>query len=214
MLKPTMMAAVPVVLERLSKTVYEKLSETSWLKQLLFKLAYQQKLSELRQGRPTRLLDRVLFDKISSAVVGGHMRLMVCGGALLSKEVHEFTQVCLSPVMQAYGLTETTSSCASQLPNHTDTETVGSVIPCSQIRLVDWDEAGYRHTDTPNPRGEIYIRGDNVAMGYYNLPDVTNENFRTIDGVTYFASGDIGEILPNGMSYNFKNISKNYSQLR
>ena len=100
--------------------------------------------------------------------------------------------------MQAYGLTETTSSAMSQLPNQTDTNTVGSVIPCSEIRLVDWTEAGYRNTDKPNPRGEIYIGGNNVALGYYKQPELTEAEFKTINGVRYFASGDIGEMFPNG----------------
>lgn len=100
--------------------------------------------------------------------------------------------------MQAYGLTETTSSATSQLPNHTDCNTVGSVIPSCELRLVDWAEAGYRCTDKPNPRGEIYIGGNNVTMGYYNMPAETAESFKVIDGVRYFATGDVGEVLPNG----------------
>ncbi len=86
-LKPTIMAAVPIVLERLNKTVYEKLSTTSWLKQTLFKCAYNQKLEQFRAGRSTRLLDRLLFKRISGAVLGGRCRLIIAGGAILSKEV-------------------------------------------------------------------------------------------------------------------------------
>ena len=92
-LKPTLMAAVPVVLERLSKTVNEKLASTNLFKQLLFKLAYEQKLAFFRAGRSSRCLDRILFKRISRAVVGGKLRLMLCGGALLNKEVQEFAQV-------------------------------------------------------------------------------------------------------------------------
>ena len=196
-LKPTIMAAVPVVLERLSKTVLEKLSKTSWFTQLLFKMFYDYKLVAYKAGRSTRLLDRILFKRISRAVVGGKVRLMLCGGAILSKEVHEFIQVCLCPVMQAYGLTETCASGTTQLPNQTETGSVGSVVPSCEIKLVDWLEGGYRNTDTPNPRGEIYIGGDNVAMGYWNMPDKTDEDFKTIDGIRYFATGDIGE-MANG----------------
>lgn len=162
------MAAVPIVLERLSKTVYEKLSATNWFKQMLFKLAYQQKLEAFRAGRSSRLLDRILFKSISRAVLGGKCRLMVSGGAILSKEVHEFVQVCLCPVMQAYGLTETCGAATTQLPNQTETEKVGSVVPCCEIKLVDWPEGGYRSTDKPNPRGEIYIGGDNITQGNKN----------------------------------------------
>lgn len=197
-LKPTVMAAVPVVLERLSKTVIEKISKTSWFTQLLFKQFYDYKLSAYRAGRSTRLLDRILFKRISRAVVGGKLRLMLCGGAILSKEVMEFIQVCLCPVMQAYGLTETCASGTTQLPNQTANGVVGSVVPSCEIRLVDWEEGGYRNTDTPNPRGEIYIGGENIAMGYWNMPEKTAEDFKTINGVNYFATGDIGEFAEGG----------------
>ena len=141
-LKPTMMASVPIILERLSKAVYEKMSSTNWFKQTLFKRAYIQKLRRFRRGSSTRLLDRILFKRISSAILGGKTRLILSGGALLSKEVHEFTQVCLCPTIQAYGLTETCAAATTQLPNQTDNETVGSIASCCEIRLVDWEEAG------------------------------------------------------------------------
>ena len=73
--------------------------------------------------------------------------------------------------------------------------TAGSVVTCSEIRLVDWIEGGFRTTDTPNSRGEIYIGGNNVTLGYYNMPDKTAEDYRLIDGVRYFATGDIGEMV-------------------
>lgn len=197
-LKPRIMAAVPIVLERLSKTVYEKLSQTSWFTQTLFKMAYKQKLEYFRAKRSTRLLDRVLFKRISRAVLGGKCRLMLSGGAILSKEVHEFAQVIFCPTIQAYGLTETCGAATTQLPNQTDNEVVGSLAPCGELRLVDWAEAGYRNTDKPNPRGEIYLGGEHITMGYYNMPDKTAEDYKVINGIRYFATGDIGEMLPNG----------------
>ena len=197
-LKPTIMIAVPIILERLSKTVYEKLSTTSVFKQTLFKKAYEQKLRRFRRGSSTRLLDRILFKRISSAVLGGKVRVVIAGSALLSKEVHEFVQVCLGPLVQAYGLTETCGAGTTQLPNQTDTETVGSVVPCCEVRLADWAEAGYRTTDKPNARGEIYIGGECVTLGYYNMPEQTAKDYSYINGVRYFATGDIGEMLPSG----------------
>lgn len=72
-------------------------------------------------------------------------------------------------------------------------------MPCCEIKLVDWPEGGYRITDKPNSRGEIYIGGENIALGYYDLPDKTKEDFfYSKDGIRYFATGDIGEMLPNG----------------
>lgn len=197
-LKPTFMASVPVILERLSKVVNEKLSQTNWFKQTLFKEAYEYKLKAFRQGRKSYLLNRLLFKRISRAVLGGRIRYLISGASLLSEEVQEFISVCLVPVRQAYALTETCAGGTAQYHFETQTNVVGSVIGCCEIRLVDWDEAGYRCTDTPNPRGEIHIGGDSVTLGYYKMPEKTAEDFYYHNGVRYFATGDIGEILPNG----------------
>jgi long-chain acyl-CoA synthetase len=192
------MAAVPVILERLVKAVNEKMSTTSWFKQELFKAAYAYKLTAFRAGRKSYILDRLIFKRINRAVLGGKVKYMISGASLLSTEVQEFVQVCLSGVRQAYALTETSAGGTAQHPFETDTGIVGSPIPCCEIRLVNWDEGGYRCTDKPNPRGEIHIGGDTVALGYYKLPDMTKESFYYHNGVRYFATGDIGEMLPNG----------------
>lgn len=63
-----------------------------------------------------------------------------------------------------------------------------------EIRLRDWDEEQYRNTDKPNPRGEILIGGKSVANGYFDKTSSENENFIQMDGTTYFATADIGEI--------------------
>ena len=185
-LKPTLMSAVPTVLERLTKAVNEQVSKGNWISQLIFNLAYNQKLQSFKVKRQTRLLDYILFDRISASVAGGSLKLFLCGGALLSKEVHEFVQACLCPLMQAYGLTESCAAVTSQLPNQTEVGVVGSVVPCCEVRLVDWLEGNYRNTDKPYPRGEIYVGGDNIALGYYEMPEKTEEDFKEIDGFRYF----------------------------
>jgi long-chain acyl-CoA synthetase len=136
------MCAVPIILERLSKAVNEKLSKSKWFTQTLFKKAFETKLRRIRRGASTRLLDRLIFKKISSAVLGGRVKMILSGGAILSKEVHEFAQVVLAPTFQAYGLTETTSNATSMFKNQTGNLIVGSVLPACELRLVDWAEAG------------------------------------------------------------------------
>ena len=74
-----------------------------------------------------------------------------------------YYQVCVSPVMQAYGLTETTSSATSQLSNQPDCNTVGSVIPGCEMRLVIWPEAAYRCTEKSNPRGDNFSKSSIVS---------------------------------------------------
>lgn len=75
---------------------------------------------------------------------------------------------------------------------------VGAPTTVCDIRLENWEEAGYRVTDHPHPRGEIVIGGDIVSAGYYKLPDKTKEDFFQEDGRQWFRTGDIGEFHPDG----------------
>ena len=64
---------------------------------------------------------------------------------------------------------------------------------------MNWEEGNYRVTDKPHPRGEIYIGGPNVAAGYYNNPDKTQEEFFTDEeGRRWFKTGDIGRFEEDG----------------
>jgi len=76
---------------------------------------------------------------------------------------------------------------------------IGIPLDGIMVKFVDWHEGGYYSTDKPNPRGEIVIGGDIVAMGYYKLPEQTEEAFKVDkDGVRWFYTGDIGEVYPDG----------------
>lgn len=188
---------VPIMLERIKKTVEDKLSKQSTLLRTLFAASYKQKLRNFRAGRSCAILDRIVFAKMREAL-GGHVELIIIGGSILNKDVHEFAQVCFGTVAQAYGLTETCCATTGQLLNDTETGHVGALVECCELRLVDWPEGNYRVADKPNPRGEILVGGDTITMGYYNMPDKTQEDYRVIDGCRYFATGDIGEMTPRG----------------
>lgn len=70
---------------------------------------------------------------------------------------------------------------------------------CCQVKLVDEREMGYTHLDQPKPRGQIYIGGPNVSVGYFGQEQLTAESYFTdADGVRYFATGDIGQWESNG----------------
>jgi len=85
-LNPTLMHAVPAVLERLKKAIEAKVNAGSWVKKALFQVAYEQKLAALRENSSTPLLDHIIFDKVSKAVVGNRLRSIVSAGALLNSE--------------------------------------------------------------------------------------------------------------------------------
>lgn len=197
-LNPSIMHAVPAVLERLQKAVKAKVGSGSKVKQALFAMAYSQKLKAIKKNRTTPILDKILFSKVSQAVVGKNLRFIVAGGALLNADVQEFVQVCFCRVQQAFGLTETCAGGCTQVAMDYKTNTAGSVIPGVSIRLIDWDEGGYRSTDTPHPRGELYIGGDSITLGYYKNKELTEKDYHVINGVRYFATGDIGEMMSDG----------------
>jgi len=165
----------------------------------MFKFFYDYKRKWYARGFDTPLVNRIIFKKIRQ-LVGGKVRLMACGGAPLAPETQEFVRTCLCcPLLQGYGLTETAACTSVQLPQDMTTGRVGAPLACCDIRLVSWDEGGYRYTDKPNPRGEILVGGENVSIGYFKLPDQTEKEFFEADGRRWFRTGDIGEAYPDGV---------------
>ncbi len=76
---------------------------------------------------------------------------------------------------------------------------VGAPLQGVKVKLIDWDEGGYHPSDKPNPRGEIVIGGNSVAMGYYKLEEKTAQAFKVDErGVQWFYTEDIGEMFPDG----------------
>eukprot|EP00007_Cunea_sp_BSH-02190019_P005185 CAMPEP_0174242634 /NCGR_PEP_ID=MMETSP0417-20130205/28580_1 /TAXON_ID=242541 /ORGANISM="Mayorella sp, Strain BSH-02190019" /LENGTH=691 /DNA_ID=CAMNT_0015322053 /DNA_START=204 /DNA_END=2279 /DNA_ORIENTATION=- len=192
-LAPTIFAAVPTVYDKVRSAVLAKIAKSSKLLRWLFTTAYRNKLTKIRAGHTTPLLDMLLFNKFKSQL-GGRVRFMVSGGAPISPKCHEFLRVCFSvPVLQGYGLTETCGGGALMEMNDVSTGRCGPPVTCTEIKLVDVPDMKYLHTNDP-PRGEIWIRGPNLTQGYFNNPEKTEEAF--VDG--WFRTGDIGEWTPDG----------------
>ncbi|XP_065172166.1 LOW QUALITY PROTEIN: long-chain-fatty-acid--CoA ligase 4-like [Atheta coriaria] len=196
---PTVMTGVPLILDRISKNIQEKVSKGSSFAKVLFKFAYEYKQQWKRRGYTTPLIDKIVFSKVTS-LLGGRMRLILSGGAPLSPDTHEQIQLCLClKVIQGYGLTESTS-CAT-IMDHDDMVfgRVGHATTACDIRLVNWEEGNYRVTDKPYPRGEVLIGGENISCGYYKLPEKSKEDFVEEDGKRWFKTGDIAEVHADGV---------------
>lgn len=198
-LKPTLMAAVPEIMDRIYKNVMHRVSTMSSFQRTLFALAYNYKLEQISKGYSTPLCDRFVFRKVRS-LLGGNTRLLLSGGAPLSAATQRFMNVCLCcPVGQGYGLTETCGAGTISEVWDYSTGRVGAPLVCCEIKLKDWAEGGYRNTDKPYPRGEILIGGQNVTMGYYKNEAKTSEDFVVDEnGQRWFCTGDIGEFHPDG----------------
>ncbi|KAG5883972.1 hypothetical protein JTB14_007501 [Gonioctena quinquepunctata] len=197
-LKPTFMTSVPLILDRISKNIQEKVGKSSGVKRVLFDFGYNYKRKWTQRGFSTPLVDWIIFGAVKK-IMGGKLRLIAAGGAPLTADTHKLVKTCLcTHILTGYGLTET-SSCATN--TETFDLTFGSVGPpktISYIRLIDWEEGQYSVSDKPRPRGEIIVGGENVSPGYFKQPEKTKEDFFEENGMTWFRTGDIGEIHKNG----------------
>lgn len=197
-LRPTLMAAVPEIMDRIFKNVMCKVQEMNYVQRTLFKLGYNYKLEQITRGYDTPLCNMLLFNKVK-ALLGGNVRMMLCGGAPLSPATQRFMNICFCcPVGQGYGLTETCGAGTITEVADYSTGRVGAPLICCEIKLRDWLEGGYTNKDKPNPRGEIVIGGPNVTMGYFNSEEVSEDFFVDENGQRWFCTGDIGEINPDG----------------
>ncbi|XP_026314422.1 long-chain-fatty-acid--CoA ligase 4 [Hyposmocoma kahamanoa] len=197
-LRPTCITTVPLIMDRISKGITDKVSRSGAFANAFFKWAYTYKQTWMRRGYDTPILNRIMFTKIT-ALLGGRLRLMIAGGAPLSPDTHTQIRVCLCcDVVAGYGLTETTSSATVMDPHDRSTGRVGAPCTGTDIKLVNWEEGNYRVSNKPFPQGEIVIGGDNVAEGYYRNPEKTREEFVDMEGRRWFRSGDIGELHHDG----------------
>eukprot|EP00093_Oithona_nana_P001045 01045.XXX_2991_4_1 [CDS] Oithona nana genome sequencing. len=197
LLKPTVMCAVPLILDRLYKNITDNLEKKGPLFKEIFDNFYQYKLYWLKYGMETPLLDILLFKKIKG-LLGGKMKWIMVGGAPLSQATHDFIRVCLGAfITQGYGLTE--STCTGTLMENGDlsTGTVGKPMTGLHVKLIDWKEGNYNVTDRPNPRGEIVLGGNTICQGYFKMAQKTKEDFFMQDGIWWFKTGDIGELDHN-----------------
>ncbi|XP_072361828.1 long-chain-fatty-acid--CoA ligase 4 isoform X1 [Scyliorhinus torazame] len=197
-LRPTLMAAVPEIMDRIYKNVMSKVQEMNYVQRTLFKLGYDYKLEQIKRGYDAPLCNMLLFKKVKS-LLGGNVRLMLSGGAPLSPQTQRFMNVCFCcPVGQGYGLTETCGAGSITEVLDYSTGRVGAPLICCEIKLRDWEEGGYTTHDQPHPRGEILIGGPNVAMGYFKINKSSHDFFEDNNGQRWFCTGDVGEFHPDG----------------
>lgn len=198
LLKPTFLASVPLVLDRIRKGIVQKIESKGPFLAGLFNFIVDYKKFWSRKGFTTPIINFVICRKVNQ-MLGGRVKMIACGGAPLSPETHEFIQAILNvKIVQGYGLTETTASATLMDMHDLDACVAGAPLKDVFIRLVDWEEGNYRVTDKPLPRGEVVIGGDCITAGYYKNSDQTSECYRQENGKRWFYTGDIGEMQANG----------------
>ncbi|CAJ2674459.1 long chain acyl-CoA synthetase 9, chloroplastic-like isoform X2 [Trifolium pratense] len=204
-LMPTLLAAVPAILDRVRDGVFKKVNAAGGLSKKLFYLAYERRLQAINGswfgawGLEKALWNFLVFSKVR-AILGGRIRFILSGGAPLSGDTQQFINICLgAPIGQGYGLTETCAGGTFSDFDDTSVGRVGPPLPCSFVKLIDWSEGGYLTNDSPMPRGEIVIGGPNVTLGYFKNEEKTNESYKVDEkGMRWFYTGDIGRFHTDG----------------
>ncbi|KAG9448579.1 hypothetical protein H6P81_008544 [Aristolochia fimbriata] len=204
-LKPTLMASVPAILDRIRDGVRKKVEEKGGLAKTLFNVGYKRRLAAVEGswlgawGLEKIFWDFLVFRKIR-AFLGGNIRFMLCGGAPLSSDTQRFINICMgAPIGQGYGLTETCAGGAFSEADDLAVGRVGPPLPCCYVKLVSWEEGGYLTSDKPMPRGEVVIGGFSVTRGYFKNEAKTNEVYKVDErGVRWFYTGDIGQFHHDG----------------
>ena len=188
----TVILGVPRVWEMLDKAIMTKINESS-LARFMFKMASKINSMSIR---------KMLFSKVHKQF-GGHVRLMVSGGAKIDKNILEDFRTMGFRAIQGYGMTETAPIITFNVPGRERSDSAGEVIKDVEVKIAD--------------DGEILVKGKNVMKGYYNNEQATKEAF---DKDGWFRTGDLGRfegkyliiigrkkemiVLPNG-----KNIDPN-----
>ncbi|KAK6099727.1 long-chain fatty acid-CoA ligase [Batrachochytrium dendrobatidis] len=197
-LRPTIMVGVPAVWETIRKGIVARLAEIPPTQKAVFDLAFHLKWSLMQMGLPTGFLNSLVFHTVQNQT-GGRLKLALSGGAPMAPDTQKFISICICPVIQGYGLTETCGTLFIQdMRDVTNLGNVGAPFPCNEIKLVAVTDTAY--TPFPqdpknNPRGEVWARGKSIMKGYYKQPQLTAESM-TSDG--WFMTGDIGEWHPDG----------------
>ncbi|XP_018495589.1 long-chain-fatty-acid--CoA ligase 3 [Galendromus occidentalis] len=198
LLNPEMMPMVPLVLDRMKKSITQKVASRGKVFQRLFNHAVSYKTYWMHLGFGTPLLDAILFNK-AKMILGGKLRRIVIGSAQVSEDSHVFARACLCRnILCGYGMTETAAAISIQLPGAMTPSVCGAPLRNIYVRLEPWPEGGYDPRDKPRPRGEILAGGSVVAKAYLNNPQLTEQSIVVIDGIRYLRTGDIGEMTEQG----------------
>ena len=169
---------VPQLLERMRRGVDEQIAAKGGVAQAIYSRAKAAWCDKGREATSTWLwlAKRLVFPQIRKKMVGANLKALICGSAPLTPETQSYFTMLGIPVLQVYGLTETTGICTMDDPRHPVPGRVGPAIPGIEMKLSENDE--------------IVVRGPNVFPGYWNRPQQTAEVLR--DG--WFHTGDQGEL--------------------
>lgn len=184
--KPHMFVTVPRLLEKVYEKIVSTGSSLTGIKKALFFWALELGLRYEQNGAngwwyefQLKIANKIIFNKWREAL-GGNIVGIASGGSALQPRLAKVFHAAKIVILEGYGLTETSPVISINCYNDFKIGTVGPIIHNVQVKFEE--------------DGEICVKGPNVMMGYYNLPELTTE---TIDKDGWLHTGDIG-VLEDG----------------
>ena len=186
--KPTYFPSVPRIFEKIYTMARSNVPDPAQLDQAAQVGMKVRQMKERGEEVPAELQEG--FDKAEEslfknvrAIFGGNIRQCVTGAAPIAKEILEFFYACGVPVMEGYGMTETSTSATVNVPEAYRFGSVGKAIPGVEIKIAD--------------DGEVLLRGENIFKEYYKNPEATKDTL--VDG--WLHTGDLGSLDDDGFLY-------------
>ncbi|GAA1399244.1 AMP-dependent synthetase/ligase [Kitasatospora putterlickiae] len=196
-IRPTIMASAPRIFEKVYNGIAGRARAEGGAKYKIFLWAARTAREYARTVQDSRvatgvgtapallrmkhaLADRLVYAKIRAAF-GGRLRGAVSGSAALAPEIGYFFVGAGVPILEGYGLSETSAGSSVNRAEDIRVGTVGRPLPGTEVRIAE--------------DGEILLRGPGVMRGYHNLPEKTAE---VLEADGWFHTEDIGELSPDG----------------
>jgi long-chain acyl-CoA synthetase len=188
--RPTILCGVPRFFEKVYARVMENAGQQPALRRAIFhwglgvgqqvaRLRFQGKTAGLWPGFVATIADRLVGHKVRERV-GGHIRYCISGGAPLNPKLLEFFFAIGIPILEGYGLTETSPVICLTAPGRERPGAVGAPIPGTEVRF--------------GAEGELLVKGPGVMQGYFRNDEATRAALR--DG--WFHTGDVGYLDDEG----------------
>lgn len=189
--QPTMMSAVPRLLEKIYTKVKQNGKNNKGIKKYIFlwalNLAERYKIDPCNRtwfyNQKLKIADALVYKKIRQTLGAENFDIVVSGAASIQPNIASFFSAIKMPIYEGYGMTECSPVIAvsCNLPHGREIGTVGFALPGVEVKIAE--------------NKEIICRGHNVMMGYYNQPELTKE---VIDEDGWMHTGDLGEINEYG----------------
>ncbi|EMA58297.1 AMP-dependent synthetase/ligase [Halorubrum lipolyticum] len=222
LVRPTTTTSVPRVYEKLYDAIREQASESS-VKERIFEWAVDVGKAHHEADDPGAVLDakravadRLVFSSVREAI-GGNVDFFISGGGSLSAELCALYHAMDLPILEGYGLTETSPVICVNPPEEPKVGTIGPPVVDTEV-AIDGGVVGEAAAELPGDVGELLVRGPQVTDGYWNRPDATAEAFTEPDRLPddavvagtppadrdgdpaepWFHTGDIVQLRPDG----------------